>query len=93
MNRTDERSERTVLAMWPAQNLAERVIGGMVDCTMSMVDRADTWTRQATLERELFQLDDGTLADLGLARDDIPAVAHAYTDARLSHALKRECVR
>jgi len=86
----DERPSDLTPAMWPAQHLVERIVGGIYEQAVDAVAALRTWSRQEALERELTTLADDDLADLGITRDQIPALARSQEAPELlQRMLKR----
>jgi len=73
----DERPSDLTPAMWPAQHLVERIVGGIYERAVDAAATLRTWSRQEALESELTALADDDLADLGITRDQIPALARS----------------
>jgi uncharacterized protein YjiS (DUF1127 family) len=74
---SDKKSADSTPAMWPVQQLAGRIIGTIHECTVDTTAAMRSWSRQADLERALNALADDNLADLGITREQIPALAGA----------------
>ena len=70
-------------AMWPAQHLTARLVGGMYGIAVEAGAAVKTWRRQEALEHELQRLSDLELADIGIARAEIPALARSKDAAAL----------
>jgi uncharacterized protein YjiS (DUF1127 family) len=67
--------------MWWAQHAADRAARQLSATIAGTVDAIATQRRRGFLERQLNALDDRAVADIGIAREQIPAVASAYPDA------------
>lgn len=73
--------------LWWAQHAAERAVRGLSAAIGSTAEAIETQRRRCTLEQQLNALDDRCIADIGIMRDQIPAIASAYPDA--PHMLRR----
>jgi len=67
--------------MWWAQHAADRAVRQLSATIAGAVDTIESHHRQRVLERQLNALDDRGIADIGIAREQIPAIASAYPDA------------
>jgi uncharacterized protein YjiS (DUF1127 family) len=67
--------------MWRVQHAADRVVRQLSATIVSAVDALEVQHRRRVLERQLNALDDRAIADIGLAREQIPAIASAYPGA------------
>ncbi len=67
--------------MWRAQHGADRVVRQVSAAIAGAVDAIETQHRRRVLERQLDALDDCAIADIGIAREQIPAIAAAWPDA------------
>jgi len=67
--------------MWWAQHAAGRVARGLSAAIDGTLDAIETQRRRCVLEQQLNALDDRCIADIGIAREQIPAIASAYPDA------------
>lgn len=67
--------------MWWAQHAAERIARGLSTAVGSTVDAIEAQRRRCTLQRQLNALDDRSIVDIGIAREQIPAITSAYPDA------------
>ena len=67
--------------MWRAQHAADRVARQLSATIAGAVDALVVQHRRRVLERQLNALDDRAIADIGIARDQIPAIASAYPGA------------
>src|SRR5262249_57220262 len=68
-------------AMWWAQHAAERIARGLSAAVGGTVDAIEAQRRRCALERQLNALDDRSIVDIGITREQIPAIASAYPDA------------
>ncbi len=67
--------------MWQAQHAIGCIVQQLSAALAGTVDAIETQRRRGTLERQLNALDDRGIADIGIAREQIPAIASAYPDA------------
>jgi uncharacterized protein YjiS (DUF1127 family) len=67
--------------MWWAQHAADRIVRRLSGTIADTVDAIEAQHRRRVLERQLGALDDCGIADIGIARDQIPAIASASPDA------------
>ena len=67
--------------MWRTQHAVDRVVRQLSAAIAGTVDAIETRRRRRVLERQLKALDDRGIADIGIAREQIPAIASAYPDA------------
>jgi uncharacterized protein YjiS (DUF1127 family) len=67
--------------MWRVQHTADRVVRQLSATIAGTVDALEVQHRRRTLERQLNALDDRAIADIGIAREQIPAIASAYPEA------------
>lgn len=67
--------------MWQAQHSADRVVRRLSATIAGAVEALETQHRRRALERQLGALDDGAIADIGIAREQIPAIAAAWPSA------------
>ena len=67
--------------MWRVQHAADRVVRQLSAAIAGTVDALDVQHRRRVLERQLNALDDRAISDIGIARDQIPAIASAYPGA------------
>src|SRR5881409_1733708 len=67
--------------MWRTQHSADRVLRQVSATIAGAVEAIETQRRRCTLERQLDALDDRAIADIGIAREQIPAIAAAWPDA------------
>lgn len=67
--------------LWSIQHAADRVVRGISATIAAAVDTIESDRRRCILERQLGALDDRAIADIGIAREQIPAIASAYPDA------------
>ena len=67
--------------MWGAQHAADRVVRGLSAAVRGTVDAIEARRRRYALERQLDALDDRGIADIGIEREQISAIASAYPDA------------
>ena len=67
--------------MWRVQHAADRVVRQLAATVAGAVDALEVQHRRRVLERQLDALDDRAISDIGIARDQIPAVASAYPGA------------
>jgi uncharacterized protein YjiS (DUF1127 family) len=67
--------------MWGIQHAADRVVRGLSATIAGVVEAIEDQRRRCLLERQLNALDDRAIADIGIARDQIPAIASAVPDA------------
>jgi uncharacterized protein YjiS (DUF1127 family) len=76
---SEPKESRTCLtpAMWPAQNATARLIGGMYGIVADASAAVKIWRRQEALQQQLQRLSNFDLADIGIARPQIPAVARS----------------
>jgi uncharacterized protein YjiS (DUF1127 family) len=70
----DEKPAQTTEVLWTAQNIIARLVGGLYSCGGAVADAAERRARRQALERELNALDEHQLTDLGITREQIPAV-------------------
>jgi uncharacterized protein YjiS (DUF1127 family) len=69
--------------MWWAQHAAERFARGLSAAVDGAVDAIEAQRRRCALEQQLNALDARGMADIGITREQIPAVASAYPEAPL----------
>jgi uncharacterized protein YjiS (DUF1127 family) len=81
MTDSTERQEAIAAAMWPAQNLVERLVAGVYDRATAVVSMAESWRHRNALAKELTALDDHQLEDLGITREQIPQLVSAHPEA------------
>jgi uncharacterized protein YjiS (DUF1127 family) len=62
---------------WAAQNLAERIVGRIYDLAGRAGAAVKAWRGQIYLERQLSNLDDRDLLDVGIERDQIADIARS----------------
>jgi uncharacterized protein YjiS (DUF1127 family) len=67
--------------MWRAQHGADRVARRVSATIAGAVQAIEAQRRRCALERELDSLDDRAIADIGITREQIPAIAAAWPDA------------
>lgn len=67
--------------MWWAQHAADRIVRQLSATVVGAVDALETQHRRRALERQLSALDDRAISDIGIAREQIPAIAAAYPGA------------
>jgi uncharacterized protein YjiS (DUF1127 family) len=67
--------------IWWAQHAADRAVRQLFATIAGTVDAIETQQRRCVLERQLNALDDRAIADIAIAREQIPAIASAYPDA------------
>ena len=67
--------------MWRVQHAADRVVRQLAATVAGAVDALEIQHRRRVLERQLNALDDRAISDIGIARDQIPAIASAYPGA------------
>jgi uncharacterized protein YjiS (DUF1127 family) len=67
--------------MWLVQHATDRVVRQLAATIAGAVDALEVQHRQSALERQLNALDDRAIADVGIAREQIPAIASAYPGA------------
>jgi len=66
--------------MWGVQHAADRAVRGVSAAIVGAVDALEGERRRCALERQLSALDDRAIADIGIARGQIPAIASAGPD-------------
>lgn len=71
----------TTPMMWRVQHTADRVVRGLSAAVGGTVDAIEAQRRRRALEWQLNALDDRGIADIGIAREQILAIASAYPDA------------
>ena len=62
---------------WAAQNIAERIVGGIHALAGRVAAGVKAWHGQIYLQRQLNRLDDGALLDMGIKRDQIADIARS----------------
>jgi uncharacterized protein YjiS (DUF1127 family) len=67
--------------MWGMQHAADRMVRGISTTVTGAVRAVAAERRRCALERQLNALDDSSMADIGIVRGQIPAIASAYPDA------------
>jgi uncharacterized protein YjiS (DUF1127 family) len=67
--------------IWWVQHAADRAVRQLSATIAVALDAVETQHRRRALERQLSALDDCGIADIGIAREQIPAIASAYPDA------------
>jgi hypothetical protein len=67
--------------MWRVQHAADRVVRGFSTAVAGTVDAIEAQRGRCALEQQLNALDDRGMADIGIAREQVPAIASAYPDA------------
>lgn len=67
--------------MWWAQHAADRIVRRLSATIANTVDGIEIQHRRRVLERQLNALDDCGIADIGIAREQIPAIASASPGA------------
>jgi len=75
MTQPDEKLEDSTPAMWPAQNLAERLVNVVFESASDAAAAVAKWCQQQALEQQLRALDDRELADLGVTREQLSVLA------------------
>jgi uncharacterized protein YjiS (DUF1127 family) len=71
----------TTPMMWRVQHAADRVVRGFSAAVAGTVDAIEAQRRRCALEQQLGALDDRSIVDIGITREQIPAIASAYPDA------------
>jgi uncharacterized protein YjiS (DUF1127 family) len=66
---------------WRMQHAADRVVRQFSAAIAGTVDTLEVRHRRRVLERQLNALDDRAIADIGIEREQIPAIASAYPGA------------
>lgn len=74
-------SNESTPVMWRVQNAADQVVRGLCAAVGGGADAIETQRRRFALERQLNALDARGMADIGITREQIPAIASAYPDA------------
>jgi uncharacterized protein YjiS (DUF1127 family) len=69
--------------MWQVQHAAEKLVAGVHRGVRAAAVAVESWCREAALEKELQRLNDGDLADIGISRDQIAAVARSQEAPQL----------
>jgi len=67
--------------MWGIQHAVDRAVRGIAAAVAEAADAREIRQRRSVMERQLNALDDSTIADIGIAREQIPAIAAAWPDA------------
>ena len=67
--------------MWQAQHGVDRVVRQLSTTIAGAAEVIETQRRRCALERQLDALDDRAIADIGIEREQIPAIAAAWPDA------------
>jgi uncharacterized protein YjiS (DUF1127 family) len=67
--------------MWQAQHGVDRIVRQLSATVVGAVEAIETQRRRGALERQLDTLDDRAIADIGIVRAQIPAIAAAWPDA------------
>lgn len=75
------KSNQSSESLWVAENLIARLVAGIHGCGGAVAKMAETVAQRNALERELAALDDHQLADLGINREQIPALVSAYPES------------
>jgi uncharacterized protein YjiS (DUF1127 family) len=78
MTEARDTSNGVTPAMWPAQHLAGRLIGGIYGIAVGASTAVKTLRRQEALRHELQRLSDFDLADIGITRAQIGVVAGSH---------------
>jgi uncharacterized protein YjiS (DUF1127 family) len=78
-DRSNDQDSRAT--MWGAQHTTDRILRAIATTIARAADTLEAERRRRTLERQLNALDDRDIADIGIARDQIQAIAAAYPDA------------
>ena len=78
--------------MWSTQHAADRVVRGLATTIANAVDAIEGERRRCVLERQLNALDDRAMADIGIARGQIPASASASPDTPQLLRRMMECI-
>lgn len=68
-------------ALWHAQHVAERLFARLYDCATDVGEALSGAVGRTVLRDELNALDDRALADIGIAREQIPTVVESYPEA------------
>jgi uncharacterized protein YjiS (DUF1127 family) len=67
--------------LWRAQHAADRVVRKLSALVVGTIEALEVQHRRRALERQLNALDDRAIADIGIEREQIPAIASAYPEA------------
>jgi uncharacterized protein YjiS (DUF1127 family) len=67
--------------MWWTQHAVDRVVRQIEAWLAGVIEAIDVWRRREALERQLRSLDDRSMLDIGLLRDQIPDLVRAYPEA------------
>jgi uncharacterized protein YjiS (DUF1127 family) len=77
--------------MWRAQHAADRIVRQLLATVAGAVEAIETQHRRRVLEPQLNALDERAISDIGITRDQIPAIAAADPGAPqlLRHMMER----
>lgn len=67
--------------LWSVQHAADQMVRGLCAAVSGAADAIEAQRRRSALERQLNALDACGMTDIGIAREQIPAIASAYPDA------------
>jgi len=67
--------------MWRAQHAVDRAVRGIAAAVAQTGDAREIRRRRRVLKQQLNALDDCAIADIGIARAQIPAIAAAWPEA------------
>jgi uncharacterized protein YjiS (DUF1127 family) len=71
----------TTSTMWGIQHAVDRAVRGVAAAIAGTVDTFEGERRRRALETQFEALDDRAMADIGIVRGQVPAIASAGADA------------